>query len=130
MAGGYPSHPPLDSVSELAAANFMNALIFVLPHSVLRVSKMSQILGRRHGRLAYNLIAAASLHRFLSFFSPFKCPILFELPIPDDVHNILSLGCLIVAAVCFLSDKKTWGLLGTTSALFCVERTYLPPPGM
>jgi hypothetical protein len=130
MAGGYPSLLPVDTVSELAAANLFNSIIFVLPHSALRVSKLNQILGTRHGRLVYNLIAAGSLHRFLCCFRPYNCPVLFELPIPEQLHNLLSLGCLVLAAVCFLSDQSTWGLLGMTPALYCIERAHLPPPGM
>lgn len=108
------------------------ALAFVLPHSLLRPQRLALWLARAklasHGRLVYNVIAAASLHALLASFVPLRTPVVIQLPLAPDLHVLLSAGCLAFAATCFVTDPRTASLLGLPQALG--RSAPRPPPGM
>jgi len=110
-----------DGMLEFWYANIGACLGFVLPHSFLRPRRLSSYLAtiglQSYDRLLYNVIAAASLHFFLCTMVPLRTPVVMKMPFPPLVHLVLSAGCLVYAAACFLANPKTTILLGVSRAL-------------
>merc|ERR1712187_689056 len=116
MSGGSAS-----TLSEFLRCNIPGALLFVLPHSLLRPQRLYAWFARiglaAYDRLAYNLLAAISLHCFLCNFVGLRTPVVMWLPLPEVAHLCLSGGCLVFAAFCFVSNPRTATLLGVSRAL-------------
>ena len=66
VARGHPSNPPADGIVSFFARNVPLALVFALPHSLLRPARLyrAPYIGR-FGRLLYNILSAVTLHIFL-----------------------------------------------------------------
>lgn len=71
-----------------------------------------------YARLCYaSLCSAVPLHLFLARFRPLDSPVVLTLPLPELVHDALSLGCLVFAFVVLVLDERTWTLIGVRRAL-------------
>lgn len=133
--GGQPGGSGADAADaclDFFAWNVPVALIFVLPHSLLRVRRLTAVLSRfgleAQARLLYNGIAAVTLHGLLCHLRPLRTPVVMEMPLPPPVHLALSLGCLALATFSFAFDKGTSALLGIAPALG--QPAKPPPAGM
>ena len=115
-AKGYPFNETRRNVWEFLRANVPSALVFVLPHSLLTPKRLRFVFGR-HGRLAYNMVAAVTLHMFLLVFKPLKSPVLMELPIKNEIHNFTSISMLLYATYSFCRAPETYDMLGVNSSL-------------
>jgi len=133
------------------ATNIPTAVGFVVPHSLLPPKKLygychrlarsaavravpvvgptaSAFFGRPgSGRLAYNCVAAATLHFLLRNFAPLTSPLVASLPFPNAMHVWLSVGCLLGAMAAMVTEPSTYGLLGVGQALRW-SGTYATPP--
>ena len=100
------------------ARNVPLALVFALPHSLLRPARLyrAPYIGR-FGRLLYNILSAVTLHIFLLGFTPLSSPVVMVLPLPEKFHALLSVSCLFAAVSAFLLTPETWGLLGAGQLL-------------
>jgi len=110
-----------ETLQEFLRRNIFSALMFVLPHSLLRPRRLYAVFAYiglpTYDRLAYNILAAISLHRLLCTFVALRTPVVMTLPLSPAVHLHLSAGCLLYAAICFLLDPGTATLLGVSRAL-------------
>ena len=118
VARGHPSNPPADGIVSFFARNVPLALVFALPHSLLRPARLyrAPYIGR-FGRLLYNILSAVTLHIFLLGFTPLSSPVVMVLPLPEKFHALLSVSCLFAAVSAFLLTPETWGLLGAGQLL-------------
>lgn len=118
VARGHPSNPPADGIVSFFARNVPLALVFALPHSLLRPARLyrAPYIGR-FGRLLYNILSAVTLHIFLLGFTPLSSPVVMVLPLPEKFHALLSVSCLFAAVSAFLVTPETWGLLGAGQLL-------------
>ena len=129
-AQGYPSNaPPAQTVLSFLTSNVPLSLLFVLPHSFLVPSRMRKIVGKQHGRLLYNFMAALTLHGLLYNFTPLNTPVVMTFPLDTRCHDFLSVGCLCYAAFAFLKSPQTMGLLGVADALHLTDQRYQTPSG-
>lgn len=119
-------------ILSLVQLNTPVALAFILPHSLLRPHRLAALLGRSglaaHGRLVYNVLAAASLHALEASFVPLRTPVVVAFPLPPLLHLVLSAGGIVFAATCFLADPRTTSLLGVSQSLGLGAPK--PPAGM
>ena len=127
-AKAYPSNDSTQILTTFFQSNLLNALLFMLPHSLLTPKRIVYIISNsfspkyiKYSRLLYNLIAAITLHRFLSHFRSLESPVLFTLPINETCHACTSTICLIGALACFVTNAHTYDILGFTNALNCNE---------
>ncbi|CAE8612751.1 unnamed protein product [Polarella glacialis] len=115
------SNPGTDGLLSFLTLNLPSALTFVLPHSLCKQRRLHSVLQNfsyeTHDRLAYNVIAAVTLHYLLATMVPLQTPVVFEMPIPASIHLFLSGGFLFLAAFCFATDGQTAALLGVSKAL-------------
>ena len=71
-----------------------------------------------YARLLYaSLCSAVPLHLFLARFRPLDSPVVLTLPLPELVHDALSLGCLVLAFCVLVLEERTWTLMGLRRAL-------------
>jgi hypothetical protein len=99
------------------AKNVPLALLFTLPHSVMRISRLQQLGCGRYSRLVYCIISAVTLHIFMALFTPPPCnPVLLVLPMPERV-TVVSVGILMFATGCLCLNPRTWTLVGLDQAL-------------
>ena len=125
-AMGYPGNEPARSIWSFGGRNVPAAAAFVVPHSVLLPSRLRRWCGK-YGRLAYNVMSAATLHAFLAIFAPLKTPVVMKIPFGAWFHDALSVGCLAYASYAFLSSRSTYGLLGISDALGIRDPRYANP---
>ena len=114
---GAPVNAPASGIFTFFGANVPLACCFVLPHSILLPHRLRKLVGQRYTRLAYCLHSGLSLHLLLSWFTPLATPIVFDMPCPTALHDVLSLCCLIYATACYAREPATFHLLGTVDAL-------------
>ena len=115
-ANGYPSNNGAPDTLSFLKYNIPNAILFVLPHSLLLPKTLRKYFGK-HGRLLYNLMAAMSLHLFLYNFKPLQTPILMHLPIYKELHVFTSVSMLAFASYSFCTAPETYDLLGINLSL-------------
>jgi hypothetical protein len=132
-AGGEPGRTAdhlAEDVWSFLRMNIPYALLFVAPHSVLRPTVLARLLAKvgllEYSRLAYNLMAALSLHFFLCKNVALKTPVVMVLPLPAWFHLSLSAGFLAYAAVSTLLDRGTPSLLGVAQVVRRHQAVSLP----
>merc|ERR1712217_435044 len=100
-----------NTLLEFLRCNIPGALLFVLPHSLLRPQRLYVWFARvglaAYDRLAYNVLAAISLHCLLCNFVGLRTPVVMWLPLPEIAHMCLSGGCLLYAGFCWITNPRT-----------------------
>mmetsp|Transcript_22923 Transcript_22923/g.28116 ORF Transcript_22923/g.28116 Transcript_22923/m.28116 type:complete len:336 (+) Transcript_22923:28-1035(+) len=130
-ARGFPGNQSVEGLANFFKVNIPAALGFVLPHSFLRPPTLRKWVGNRFARIVYCTIASLSLHCFIHVFRPLETQVLFILPFSSVIQQILSVVMLGFALTCFLSDYRTYLILGVPQAVWGTESQYSKfPPGL